>query len=83
VQVAATIEKGHPRTMLTRLSLSQYATWAHTSQATAKREAYPATLTRGAEPSAQYREVVSRVSQKAIALAGYRLGATLNSILPP
>jgi hypothetical protein len=36
-----------------------------------------------ADPSPAYRGLVSRVSQKTIALGDYRLGATLNGIFDP
>ncbi len=78
-RVAAEIVARHPQTLQTQLQLGQYERWARTSQRLAARVAYPPTLARDAEPSAEYRERVKRVSERVMALAGYRLGETLNA----
>ena len=84
-QVAAEILARYPRPEDTRLLLGQYEKWARASQRLAERVAYPATLARDVEPSSDYRERVRRVSQRVMALAGYRLGETLNAVFsaPP
>lgn len=79
-QVASAIEQSRPRTAFTRLGLGQYESWARSSQKIAVQAAYPATLVRNSAPPPQYREMVKRVCEKTIALGGYRLGETLNSI---
>ena len=83
LQVAATIQSRFRRTPMTRLSLGQYQSWAQAAQRIAMADAYPASLARDTAPSPEYRALVSRVSQKAIALGGYRLGETLNQVLAP
>lgn len=80
-EIATQIQTRHPRPAeVVQLRLGQYERWARTSQRLAARVAYPPALTRDAEPPAEYRQRVKRVSERVMALAGYRLGETLNQI---
>ncbi|MBV9658515.1 MAG: S1/P1 nuclease [Verrucomicrobia bacterium] len=85
-RVAAQIEAQHPPAAQSQdLALGQYETWARASQQIALAVAYPPTLARNVEPSPAYRAQVKQVSERALALAGERLGATLNQVFaaPP
>jgi hypothetical protein len=67
----------HPRARLEgALKPGQFDAWARESLIEAQR-AYPASLRRGEEPPAGYREMTARVIFRRLALAGYRLGLML------
>ncbi len=81
VAIAREIKARYPRPAHSGiLAPGQYETWARRSQRLALRAAYPPTLVRDAEPPAEYRDRVKRTSERVMALAGYRLGATLNAV---
>ena len=79
--IAQEIVARHPRPADTgALALGQYERWARRSQRLSQLVAYPPTLVRGTEPPAEYRARVKHTSERVMALAGYRLGATLNDV---
>jgi len=79
-RAAGLVVARHPRILLEdRLKLGKFEDWARESLAAAK-EAYPATLRRGQEPSGSYRQQAIRVGMERAALAAYRLAATLEEL---
>lgn len=63
-----------------RLDLEKYDEWQQESYRLASTQVYPATLIRYEMPSPAYKRMAFHISEEQIALAGYRLGATLNQI---
>ncbi len=63
-----------------RLELGQYTQWETETFAFNNTDVYTPDLKRFEMPSAQYRKNAYRVAEQQLALAGYRLGETLNSI---
>ena len=66
--------------MQNRLATENFDEWQKSSFAVATAEVFPADLIRFEKPSAKYRRNAFAVSEQQMALAGYRLGATLNQI---
>ena len=66
--------------MLNRLKLSDYKTWNIEGFNLLPKVVYTSDIVRNQMPSKKYRKRAFRVSQQQIALAGYRLGETLNRI---
>ena len=70
----------HPRAQLeAELKPGQFDTWARESVVAAQ-SAYPASLRRGQEPSADYRNLGIQVALGRLALAGYRLALMLRDV---
>jgi len=70
----------HPRAQLEReLKAGQFDAWARESVVAAQ-GAYPASLRRGQEPSADYRSLSIQVALGRLALAGYRLSLMLRDV---
>lgn len=67
------------------LQLGQYPEWHKTGFALATTAVFTPELVRFQMPSEKYREAAFTLAEKQIALAGYRIGETLNSIFgtPP
>jgi hypothetical protein len=63
-----------------RLNLGKFDEWQKEVFAIATREVFPPTLVREQMPSKQYVNNAFRISEEQIALAGYRMGETLNAI---
>ena len=63
-----------------RLELGQYTLWEKETFAFNNTDVYTPDLKRFEMPSAQYRKNAYRVAEQQLALAGYRLGETLNSV---
>jgi hypothetical protein len=83
IQLATGLANAQPLSGAPALRLGEYKQWAGIGRKIAMEMGYPADLRFGAEPPQSYREFVKSMSLRAITLAGYRLGATLNKILDP
>jgi hypothetical protein len=66
--------------MQNKLELGKYDEWQKEGFQIASTKLYPASLKFGEMPSDNYKKMAFEISQEQIALAGYRLGATLNQI---
>lgn len=74
----------HPKaSMAARLKPRQFEDWCRESLAAAQAYAYPPELKRLEDPPDAYRERVSAVALERVALAGYRLAATLEALFGP
>lgn len=80
-EIGAKIMKKYPlMKMQDRLELGQYDKWQQESFKIATTEVFPATLIRFQPASASYKKKAFSIAEQQIALAGYRMGATLNQI---
>lgn len=80
-RIASIIMKRHPASKLkSRLKDGQYAEWAKEGLASAKASVYPSWLKRFEMPPEEYRKQAYLIAEPAIALAGYRLAATLDRL---
>lgn len=80
-EIGAKIMKKYPLAkMQNRLELGQYDKWQQESLKIATTEVFPATLIRFQPASASYKKKAFSIAEQQIALAGYRMGATLNQI---
>ena len=80
-RIASIIMQRHPESgMVAQLSQGDFAEWAKDGLASAKSSVYPPWLKRFRTPSERYRKQAYNVAEPAIALAGYRLAALLDSI---
>ena len=77
--IAASLRQKHGQPFF--LSLGQYDGWARESYQLATTKAYPVTLFRRAKPTDAYTNMALTEAEARLALAGYRLGAALNSLL--
>jgi len=66
--------------ILDRLELGKYDKWHEEAFEIVITKVYPQTLKMFEMPSEEYRKEAFRISKQQIALAGYRIGATLNQI---
>ncbi len=79
-RAAALVMSHHPRAQLeAALKPGQFDAWARESVVAAQ-SAYPASLRRGQEPSADYRNLGMHVALGRLALAGYRLALMLRGV---
>jgi hypothetical protein len=79
--IAAKMMKKYPAAkMQNRLELGKFDQWQQESFKIASTELYPSTLIRFQTPSEKYKKRAFEISEQQIALAGYRMGATLNQI---
>jgi hypothetical protein len=79
--IADNIMKKYPfARMQSRLKLGQFDQWQKDSFAIATREVFPASLVRHQMPPPAYEKRAFQISEEQIALAGYRMGETLNEI---
>ena len=79
-RAAALVVSRHPRAQLeAELKPGQFDAWARESVVAAQ-SAYPASLRRGQEPSADYRNLSIQVALGRLALAGYRLALLLRDV---
>ena len=79
-RAAALVVSHHPRAQLeAELEPGQFDAWARESVVAAQ-SAYPASLRRGQEPSADYRNLSIQVALGRLALAGYRLALMLRDV---
>ena len=69
--------------MADRLKPGQFEEWCRESLAAAQAYAYPPGLKRLEDPPDAYRAQVSAVALERVALAGYRLAATLEQLFGP
>lgn len=67
--------------MQTRLNLGEYNGWQQEGVRLAMTDVFTPTLIRFEMPSEGYRKNAYRIAQQQMALAGYRIGETLNRIL--
>lgn len=63
-----------------KLELGKFDDWQKEGFQIASTKLYPASLKFGEAPSEEYKKMAFDISEEQIALAGYRLGATLNEI---
>lgn len=78
--------KKHPfSSVQNSLALRNYAGWQKESFAYNNTDVFSADLTRNQMPSARYRRNAFRLAERQLAIAGYRLGETLNAVfsVPP
>lgn len=66
--------------MQSRFKLGQFDTWQKENFAVATKEVFPSSLIRFQMPPAGYTKRAFQISEEQIALAGYRMGETLNQI---
>lgn len=79
-RAAALVVSHHPRAQLeAELKPGQFDAWARESVVAAQ-SAYPASLRRGQEPSADYRNLGIQVALGRLALGGYRLALMLRDV---
>jgi hypothetical protein len=79
-RAAALVVSQHPRAQReAELKPGQFDAWARESVVAAQ-SAYPASLRRGQEPSADYRNLSIQVAFGRLALAGYRLALMLREV---
>lgn len=79
--IAKKITKKYPYSqMKNRLELGDFKKWNREGFDFLNRTVYSDTLTRGALPSKKYQKDAFKTGQEQTALAGYRLGETLNRI---
>ena len=79
-RAAALVVSHHPRAQLeAELKPGQFDAWARESVVAAQ-SAYPPSLLRGQEPSADYRNMGVRVALGRLALGGYRLALMLRDV---
>ncbi len=79
--IAQEIMKKYPAAkMQNRLKLGKFDEWQQEGFQIASTKVYPASLKFGEMPSDDYKKMAFNISEEQIALAGYRLGATLNQI---
>lgn len=80
-RLANAAKAAHPHnTMATALKLGKFEDWARESLAETE-NAYPPSLERNQVPSPTYLTAGGKVALKRVALAGYRLAATLEELL--
>ena len=84
-RVAATIADRHPREAFDAALLADrdFQRWSDAGFATITTVVYPPSLRRNRPPAAGYRRMAERVSERAVALAGYRLADLLDDVLGP
>lgn len=63
-----------------KLNLAKYGDWQKEGFAYNNTIVFPATLKRNEMPSAEYRKNAFKLAESQLALAGYRLGETLNAV---
>ena len=80
IALAASLANAQPLSGSTPLRLGEYKLWVSMGRKTAMDVAYPAELRFGMAPPDTYRTMVKGVSLRAMTLAGYRLGVTLNQV---
>lgn len=79
--LARAIMKRHPyRNVQSRLKLSNYAEWQKESFAFNPTDVFSPDLKRLEMPSDRYKRNAYRLAQQQLAVAGYRLGETLNEV---
>jgi hypothetical protein len=68
-----------------QLNLGKYEDWQKDSFSYANTTVFSPDLKRGHMPSEQYKKNAFKLAERQLALAGYRLGETLNSVFnsPP
>ncbi len=80
-RIASVIMQRHTETaMRQRLKQGEYEAWAQEGLASAKTSIYPSWLKRFQTPSEKYRKQSYNIAEPAVALAGYRLAATLDRL---
>ena len=79
--IAQMIMKKYPAAkMQNRLKLGKFDEWQKEGFQIASTKVYPASLKFGEMPADNYKKMAFDIAQEQIALAGYRLGATLNEM---
>ena len=82
--IARKMMKKYPyKKMQTRLKLGNYKAWSMEGYEFLKNQVYTSEITRNHIPSKKYRKKAFTIAREQIALAGYRLGETLNKIFKP
>lgn len=80
-RIASTIMQRQPEAKFKdRMKQGDYAAWAQEGLSSAKAKIYPSSLKRFKKPSDGYRQQSYNVAEPAVALAGYRLAATLDRL---
>ena len=81
-RVASTVVAAHPRSSLAdEVSEDDASIWSKEGAELARTRAYPDDLARESKPSSSYEQSTLEISQRQIALAGYRIAARLNALL--
>jgi hypothetical protein len=81
-RLAQAIMKRHSKAKLAaKLEPGEFAAWAMEGYKTARTKVYPSSLKRNQAPSNKYRKNALKISEKAIAVAGYRLAEMLDRLL--
>jgi len=81
-RVIGIIEGDHPRaSLVSGLEPGDFDAWSEEGFQSAKDSVYPKTLKRQQVPSEDYRKMAFRISDRAIALGGYRLADLLETML--
>ena len=80
-RIAARIMKDYPpKKIKTAMKPGDYAAWAQEGLMTAKLSVYPSWLKRSQPAPNKYRKQADKIAEPAIALAGYRLAALLDTL---
>jgi S1/P1 Nuclease len=80
-KIGRKIMKKHPfEKMQNRLRLGKYDDWHKEGMQIATSQVFPPTLIRFQTPSESYKKTALKIAEEQIALAGYRMGETLNQI---
>jgi len=80
--IGAKLIKNYPqKNFANMMKQGRFDGWAQEGFTAAQKEVYPATLKRDEMPSKKYEQTAVKISERAMALAGYRLAQMLNEIL--
>lgn len=80
-RLASEIQEKHPRSALSEdIERAGFAGWSREGARLAMERAFPPELVRGGRPGTGYEQAVLEVSERQLALAGYRLAALLNDV---
>ncbi len=83
-RVAAIVTAAVPRDSVASLiAITSFDAWGRESLALAQHEVYCCGIQRGVAAPESYMDHATQVSERRIAVAGYRLGALLNSLFAP
>lgn len=82
-RMIAGITTAHPKaSFATQIRSGDFDAWAKEGLEIAKSVVYPATLIEKQQPTAEYAAMALKTSEKAMALAGYRLADLMNRMFP-
>lgn len=84
VPIAEKITKKHPfAAVQSRMNIGNYAEWQKDSFALNQTDVFSPDLVRFETPSEKYKKNTYKIAQEQMAMAGYRLGETMNAVFGP